>query len=228
MKNKLFLLLVALLTVGFFSCKRDYTIGGSTHDAHVNMTTYDYLKTNPLFDTLVLLIDRTGLKEEVNSAGTFFAPSDYAIYHYVQARGDYERLLRNDENLKYTFDSLDYTSLKDSLRAYMFKEKIELATQNQTGHIVTATDGEKRVVNVQPDLTYVNDIFTQAPLILYLNKIVVREPGESLPATDADIPLLDKDQWLKTRVQTSGIITTTGILHVLNNDHTMTYFDFAN
>ncbi len=46
---------------------------GSLHNPKFEGTTYDYLKTNPLFDTLVLLIDKTGLKEEINAAGGTFS-----------------------------------------------------------------------------------------------------------------------------------------------------------
>ncbi|PUZ24624.1 hypothetical protein GA0116948_105263 [Chitinophaga costaii] len=224
MKHKLFLPLLALVAVSVFSCKRDYTIGGTVLDPHVNLTTYDYLKTNKLFDTLVLLIDRTGLKDEVNAAGTFFAVSNYSIDHYIDAKkSDLETKL-NDENLVYTFDSLDYASLKDSLRAYMFKDRILNADQNTSGRLFTANDGEVRMVNLVPDNSYTNDIFTQAPLILYLNKMIADSPGETIPTDSTGIGGLQDDQLLKTRCQTSGIITTTGVLHVLNNAHTWTYF----
>ena len=69
---KIFLSFAAsvLLLTTVLSCKKSYTIGGSTFVAQVNMTTYDYLKTNHLFDTLVIMIDKMDLKDEVNQAGT--------------------------------------------------------------------------------------------------------------------------------------------------------------
>src|SRR4051812_14124917 len=118
MKKGIFIILMAIT---LYACKKDYTIGGSTTDPHVNMTTYDYLKTNPLFDTLVLLIDKTGLKDEVNSSATFFAFTDYSITNYVKVKQEDLRV-KIDPNYVYTFDSLDFVGLKDSLRAYMFKE----------------------------------------------------------------------------------------------------------
>ncbi|HEY0273008.1 MAG TPA: hypothetical protein VGC22_07465 [Chitinophaga sp.] len=224
MKHKLFLPLLALVAVSIFSCKREYTEGGTILDPHVNMTTYDYLKTNKLFDTLVLLIDRTGLKDEVNSAGTFFAVSNYSIDHYIDVKKQDLEIKLNDENLVYTFDSLDYAALKDSLRAYMFKDHILNADQNTAGRLFKANDGELRLVNLVPDPSYTNDIFTQAPMILYLNKMIAPSPGETIPTDSTGIGGLQDDQLLRTRCQTSGIITTTGILHVLNNGHTWTYF----
>lgn len=121
MKHTSYLFLLALAAIVLFSCKKDYTIGGSVHDPHVNMTTYDYLKTNPLFDTVVLLIDKTGLKEEVNATGTFFSITDYDIDNYIVQRQELERTRRVDPNYKFTFDSLDFRQMKDSLRAYLSK-----------------------------------------------------------------------------------------------------------
>lgn len=224
MKHKIFLPLLAMAVVTIFSCKRSYTEGGTVLDPHVNMTTYDYLKTNPLFDTLVLLIDRTNLKDEVNSAGTFFAVSDYSIDNYIKLKKEDLATKLNDENLVYTFDSLDYQVLKDSLRAYLFKDRILNADQNTAGRLFKANDGELRLVNLVPDYSYTNDIFTQAPMILYLNKMIANSPGETIPTDSTGIGGLQDDQLLKTRCQTSGIITTTGVLHVLANQHTWTYF----
>ena len=65
--NTLFVLVAAGL---FFSaCKKDdYFVGGTLHNAKVNMTTYDFLKSNNrgLFDTLLLLVDKAGIKDKIN------------------------------------------------------------------------------------------------------------------------------------------------------------------
>ena len=108
------MLMAALLIASFVSCKKDdYFIGGSLHNAQFNGTTYEYLKTNPLFDTLLLLIDKTGLKDEVNAANTtFFAPTDYAIKKYVKdIVQERKRLETGDENLVFEFGELDFALL---------------------------------------------------------------------------------------------------------------------
>ena len=98
---------VLLVTVVFFSCKKDYTIGGDLFKAQVNMTTYDYLKTNHTFDTLVMMINKMNLKDEVNSSGTFFAVTNYAITNFVLAKRDQLRIQKNDENLVLQAERID-------------------------------------------------------------------------------------------------------------------------
>lgn len=226
MKNKLCLGVIAFVSIILFSCKKDYTIGGSVHDPHVNMTTYDYLKTNHLFDTIVLLIDKTGLKEEVNASGTFFAITNYALDNYIDKKRDVARL--TDPNVKFDYDSLDINALKDSLRAYMFKDQITLDKATKTGKFYTANDGERRLIQGIPTTENTNSgVFTQYPVILYLTKVIPK-PGSPVPPDESGLPGLTSDQFLQTRCQTTGIITTTGILHVLNNGHVFTYFQDLN
>jgi hypothetical protein len=224
MKHKIYISFIALVAVVLFSCKKEYTIGGSLHDPHVNMTTYDYLKTNPLFDTVVLMIDKTGLKEEVNATGTFFAITDYALTNYISLRQELERTRRVDPNYIFTFDSLDFGVMRDSLRAYLFKDLIPLDKATKTGKLYKANDGELRLVQGIPSTDYTDgSVFTQYPVYLYLTKLIAK-PGHPVPVTDADLANTIPEQYLQTRCQTTGILTTNGILHVLNNNHTFTYF----
>ena len=89
-KNFQLLLYILAASTVLISCKRDeYFIGGSTHSAKVDMTTYDFLKSNSagLFDTLLLLVDKAGVKDQINRENiTFFAPTDYSIVRYLNAR----------------------------------------------------------------------------------------------------------------------------------------------
>lgn len=214
--------LFALLIIAFASCKKnDYLVGGSIHNPQFNGTTYEYLKTNPLFDTLLLLIDKTGMQEEVNAAGTtFFAPTDYAIQNYVkkvvQAR---KRLEANDENLVFEFGELDFDQLKDSVRAYLFGEKIERTGLNETGKFFTAKDTEQRHISLRKDPTgeYQTGGLTIVPEYIYFSKVI----GTVDPVDNSDVPEAERD----TRIvaQTTGITTTTGVLHVLSNSHIFTF-----
>ena len=77
-----FLLGVLMMALGFTSCKKDsYRTDGGVASANTTLSTYDYLAGNAYhyFDTLLLIVDHFGLKDSVNKAGTFFAPTDYAI-----------------------------------------------------------------------------------------------------------------------------------------------------
>ncbi|TSJ42734.1 hypothetical protein FO440_00655 [Mucilaginibacter corticis] len=225
MKNiKIFALLLFAAT-GLLSCKKSYVIGGDLFKANVNMTTYDYLKTNHAFDTLVIMIDKMQLKNDVNSSGTFFALTNYSIHNYILAKQTQLQIQLNDENFKLKFDSLDFTSLKDSLRAYMFKDKYTRDNLTQTGVYATALDGEKRLINLRPTTDYTNNIFTTDPQYIYLTKVLPLTPGGPVPVDISGVLAADPKQLFTVLCQTTGIITTTGILHVLSNNHTFTYFD---
>ncbi|MEI3155114.1 MAG: hypothetical protein V8S95_08455 [Odoribacter sp.] len=119
MKHILYILLLAGLIT---SCTNDdYLIDGGLANPYVNMTTYDYLKSNPLFDTLVMAIDIAGLKDKVNEAGTFYAPTNFSINEYI--RDELELRKRLDADAVYTFDSIPVTEF-DSIQMYLFAETI--------------------------------------------------------------------------------------------------------
>lgn len=228
MKIIKFFLAAAVLCYSLTACKKSYTIGGSTFKAEVNMTTYDYLKTNHLFDTLVIMIDKAGLKDELNQAGTFFAVTDYTINSFVHLRADSVRLWLNDENYPYNFDSLNIPSLRDTLRSYMFHDRINRADITARGLYRKANDGEMRWIQLMTGGDYTNEnVFTTAPKYLYLTKIIEAN-GYPVPVDSTTLGDVQPEQLLPALCQTSGIITTTGVLHVLNNFHTFDYYNDNN
>ena len=110
--------------VGFFLSKKNhYLSGGSLHSSKVNMTTYDYLKSNSagLFDTLLLLVDQAGLKDKINQQGvTFFAPTDYSINGYLTSRVEEEQNI--DPFRQWTIDSMikyEMPKFIDSINIYL-------------------------------------------------------------------------------------------------------------
>jgi len=218
--------IITILLVSVWSCKKDYTIGGTLFKAQVNMTTYDYLKTNHLFDTLVIMIDAAGLKDELNQAGTFFAVTNYTIRNYVDARAAVAKLAANDENLIYTFDSLDLPSLRDSLRSYMFHDRITRDNIGQIGKLATANDGEVRLIQLQPTTDYTTSaVFTTKPEYIYFTKMVAL-PGSPIPTDSTGISQLLPQQLIPVLCQTTGILTTTGVLHVLSNQHIFDFYGY--
>jgi hypothetical protein len=225
--KKLIIICIAMVTVvTVYSCKKDYVIGGSLYNPKVDMTTYDYLKTKRLFDTLIIMVDRMGLKDEVNSSGTVFALTNYAISNYVKEKQAHLRIKLNDENLVFTFDSLKLSELKDSLRAYLFKDKLPVEALSEVGKLRKSNDGEFRLIQAIPTTDYTDpNIFPVKPKYVYLTKIVKMEDGSgTIPTDSTQLPLVDPAQLLQARVQTSGIITNTGVIHVVNNNHTFTFF----
>ncbi len=216
----LFVLVIAGL---FFSaCKKnDYFVGGTIHNTKVNMSTYDFLKSNNrgLFDTLILLVDKAGIKDQINKQSmTFFAPTDYSIRAYC----DYRSLLvqRVDPNKRWTVDSIikyELPRFADSLNVYMLPSVVSFDQSTENGKIYsTQKTNAKAVVSYEPTddpkLGYNSNssIFPRIMYYTYLYKPLA-EPfvASEIPATDG----------ARTLVQTSGVESTTGIVHVLSNNH---------
>lgn len=206
--------MIAAAAVLMVACrKEDYKTGGSPTNPRSELSTYDYLKQNKLFDTLVMLIDKAGMKEEINSNVTFFAVTNYSVYTLLAKRTGEIQKKYNNENIKYTLDSFPIAELKDSLRAYVFKSRItreELSLDNQ---FYKNAVGEDFVVKLRVSDDYGE--LNNPPKYMYLRKVINGLDPDPIPNKYPDA---DKD--IEEIIQTSGILTKTGVLHVINNNHT--------
>lgn len=225
-KYKLFIIIPLILTVSF-SCKRDeYLTGGSRHAVKYDMTTYDFLKgqSSGLFDTLIMIIDKANLKEKINQKNiSFFAPTDYAINNYLNRR------VAEEQNInpfrKWTVDSLikyELNKFTDSLDAYIIGEPLSYDVLTQNGKAYpTKKAGTQSVVSFEelnptnPDYTLLggNSNVSSNPRLVYYTFLYA---PLSSPIVASKIKPTEGD---RERVQTSGIETNTGMLHVLNNGH---------
>lgn len=214
---------VSLIVVLFASCKKnDYLVGGSVHSAKVNMTTYDYLKSNSagLFDTLLLLVDKAGLKDKINQQGvSFFAPTDYSISGYLNERALEEQNI--DPFRNWTIDSMikyEMPKFIDSINIYFVNEALTYDKLTENGTLYpTLKQGNDCVVSYEttdPDLGYNPNVST-IPRIVYFTFLL---KALTPPIVASEIA---SDEGVHTRVQTSGIESTTGIIHVLNNQHNL-------
>lgn len=211
--NRIFF--IVMCVVGLVACKKgDYFIDGGLHNAEVDMSTYDYLKTNKLFDTLVLAIDRAGIKDRINGNITFFAPTNYAIRNYVNVR--LARLKKKDPYAVFTFDDLNAQELKDSLGMYIIDRKINRSDMNAAGTVLQIM-GLSMVVSLEEVNEYTD--YGVKPKYVFFTRVM-----GSRRDLLTDTGLSPAEQDIKVKCQTSGIITTGGILHVLENVH---YFSFS-
>jgi hypothetical protein len=199
------------------SCKKkDYLTDSGVHNAVTPLTNYDYLKQNNwrLFDTLLMIIDKFNLKEDMNETKTFFAPTNYSINAFITAR--LNDRLATSSSATYTLDTLYKYITADSIRQYMFNDRITL---DDIGEDETKlfTNRSKTNMGVFKELQRANQftMYTNNPTyLLYLVKIrgSLDVPGVIPPTGEEDI---------RVRCQTTGIETSNGatILHVLNNQH---------
>lgn len=223
MKNIYTALLVLLAATLFFSaCKKDdYFVGGTLHNAKVNMTTYDFLKSNNrgLFDTLLLLVDKAGIKDQINKPDiTFFAPTDYSIASYCAYRS--LQIQKIDPFKRWTVDSIikyELPRFADSINVYMLPAKVSYNELTENGKLYnTQKAGSQAVVSYEStdevSLGY-NENSSVYPRVVYFNYLYKTLDG---PIVAPEIP---STSGARTLVQTSGVESTTGIVHVLVNTH---------
>ena len=205
-----------LFALVFCSCeKNDYINEGGVHDPHVNMTTYDFPNSHPKFDSLVRIIDKAGLKEAINGDITFFATTNWGVADYVSAKKQKRIIELGDENIDFDIDDLDVGELQDSMRMYMFDGEITRET--------LTTDGAIYESRIGPEMPFVlglrrtRDWSDYVDYVDYLYYTRVIGTRDDLEVNESAIPDAERDE--REDVQTSGIITTTGVIHVLSGDH---------
>ena len=223
---------IAVLILLFTACKKDYITGGSIEDVnkYKNTLTYDMLKQNPLYDTLVQLIDTAGLKDKVNQNGiTFFAPSDYAIYNYLSAR-TLRVQATSSASAKFGLDSLFYyirnnvKGTKDSLLMYMINKPLPYTALTDMGALYpTELVGDTAIVSYEytrnTQLGY-SSIVSSVPQVVYFTQLwkhydlSATNPAGTIPSTIG----------VHTLVKTSCIATQNGLVNALDNSHYLFFY----
>jgi hypothetical protein len=217
----------------FSACKKDYITGGVTEDvnAYKKMTTYDVLKSSALYDTLVQVIDAGGLKDKINEQGTtFFAPSDYSILGYLVQRTIFVQENINQDS-QFGLDSLLYyvtnntNGTRDSLLMYLVHQPLSYSVLTNTGTLYpTELAGDTVAISYEytkdGTLGY-NGLVSSQPQVVYFTQLWYHyDLSNDNPASD--IPL---DIGVHTLCNTSGIITSNGIMNSLSNSHTLFFYN---
>lgn len=183
------------------ACKKDdYLKGGSIHNPKVDMTSFDYLKKNPLFDTLCILIEKAGNKDVINKSGvSFFAPTDYHVSTYIAMKNAQAQL--KDEALRYTLDSMikyELNVFRDSIKVHIINEQLPYSSLSATPKVFqTALAGVSAKISyeeVQDEKLGYNPYTGTYPRLVFFEMNGIR-----------------------TYCQTSGIVTNTGMLFVIQN-----------
>lgn len=213
------------------ACKKDYIVGGVEEDIYKyqNTTTYDVLKTDPLYDTLVMLIDTAGFKDKVNTENTtFFAPSDFAIYSYLSKRT--QRAQITNQYAKWGLDSLFYyvrnniQGTRDSMQLYLVKKSLPHSALTDVGvKYPTQLTGDTAIVSYEytknTNLGY-NPVVSGVPQVIYythLWKSYNLSPSNPASAVPSSVGV-------HTLVKNSGIITKNGIMNGLENSHILFFY----
>ncbi|MCW8313028.1 MULTISPECIES: hypothetical protein [Sphingobacterium] len=210
--------LFALLLLLAMACEKDnYKVDGGKSEAHVNKTTYDFLKEHGSFDSLVKIIDHAGIKDIVNSNVTFFTTTDYGVREYVAAKKQEKIAEVGNENIEFGINNIPAKELRDSMMIYLFDGKINRDNLTPDDKYFVSKFGPIPNVRFDIKLRRTRDYNNYLDYVDYLNftKVI-----GTLDSEEPDYNAIPKEEIDKSYdCQTSGIITTTGVVHVLNNSH---------
>lgn len=217
MNTMKYIYVIAVLLL-FSSCQTDdYKFDGGVSEPHVNMTTYDFLRQHGQFDSLVKIIDRAGLKDIVNAEVTLFATTDYGVRDYVSAKKQEKIIEVGDENIQFGILDIPSQELRDSMMIYLFDGKINRSDLTTDNKFFVSKLGPIANVRFNIKLRRTRDFNSYLDYVDYLNftKVI-----GTLDADEPDYNLIpDELLDMSYDCQTSGLITTNGILHVLDNNH---------
>ena len=202
------ILSIIALSITLFSCTNDeYLVDGGTSQQNVGTTTYEFFKAHNQLDTLALLIERADMIDEVNKQGTtFFAPNNLSIRNYVRDVLSDKRKL--DPAAEFTIDDIPTADLKNMLGGYLIEETLDRSKLVKAGKVYTTFNGEERLVSLEPVVAYTGQLDDYPEYVFF-----TYQGGGSWDPTDAIVD--DK----KVRVRTSNLLSTNGVIHVLQGDH---------
>jgi hypothetical protein len=210
MKNTL-LILIALFSL--YSCSNDdYLVDGGVADQNLGMSTYDFLKSNKQLDTLAILIEKAKMIDVVNAKSTtLFATNNLSIRNYVSAILRQKRKI--DAAATFTINDIPEADLKVMLGGYIFKEALDRSKLVKQGKVYTTFNGEERLLSLEPVEQYAGQLDNFPEYVFYTFKV-----GANWDPTDAisnDVTEADR----KTVVRTSNLLSTNGVIHVLQGNH---------
>lgn len=218
MKNITHYFLILLAAGLMFACQEDdYINDGGMSNPYVDMTTYDFLQSQPKFDSLMRIIDKAGLKDALNGNITFFATTNYGVADYVSAKKQKRIIELGDENISFSIDSLDAGELRDSMKIYMYEGSIARENLSTEGAYYENLLGPEDNIRYYIMLRRTRDYSEFLDYVDYINFSRVIGSRDEEETDQNAIPESEKD--ISYDCQTTGIITTTGIVHVLTGDH---------
>ncbi|MBD0833237.1 fasciclin domain-containing protein [Aestuariibaculum sediminum] len=213
MKKLIFPILALLLSI--YACDGDgYLVDGGLSNPNTGSTTLEFFKSHDQLDTLAILIERAGMENVVNGNATIFAPNNLSIKNYIDAV--LAEMRESDPLAEYTVNDIPADTLTKYLGGYIFDGKItrENMFKNQ-GEIYTSTNGEERRISLEPADIYGGELDTYPELVYFTYKI-----GQDWDDWNENVGNADERD-NKFVVRTSNIMSTNGVIHVLQGNHTL-------
>lgn len=208
MKN---IVIILITVVVLYSCDKDgnYLTDGGLSNPEVGTTTMEFFKSHEQLDTLALLIERAGMIDEFNGNNTVFAPNNLSIRNFLNSR--LEELRRSNPQAEYSINDIPLDTLTKYMGGYIISGKIKREDmKKEQGKIYTAVNGEERRISLEPTANYGGELDSRPEYVYFTYK-----QGDDWDKWD-DI----KDD-NKVVVKTSNLISTNGVIHVLQGGHTL-------
>ncbi len=208
------LLLIIAIAVVFFACEQeDYLVDGGVSDPNVGTATMSFLQNHPQLDTMAILLERAGLADQVDGETTLFAVNNLSISNYInRVLAD---LRQEDPLAEYTINDIPTDTLAKYMGGYLFTRKITREDMVKEGEIFTAVNGEKRRISLEPSSSSYSNHLSEPPEYVYYTY----KAGDEWDAWDG----LTDDT--KVIVRTSNLLSTNGVIHVLQGSHTLFNYD---
>ena len=199
---------IIIVLFSLYSCSNDdYLIDGGLANPNIGMSTYDFLKSHKQLDTLALLIEKAGMIDEVNARSTtLFAPNNLSIKNYIY----YMRIV--EENQNYGINDIPVEDLKEMLGGYIFDQSLDRSKLVKEGKIYIAHNGEERLLSLVPVDQYGGQLDEFPEYVYYTFKGEDDHWGAN-PDEDGN------NDDVNTIVRTSNLISTNGVIHVLQGTH---------
>lgn len=214
MKNIIYLI---ILLATFCACENNI-IDEGIHDPKVNKTTLEYLQLNAKFDTVLILFERANILEELGKENTTVCvPTNYSVNRFVKQIQTQKRKEQNDENLKYTFTDLmnDFEQYKDSMKMYIIKDDRIGRRELEAKSVLT-----KSFLGNEVQLSLKESpLYSEWLPNIGVKFVHYRWVKNGLDPENVQVPLEDRD--VENICQTSSILTTNGVLHVLEDTHNL-------
>ncbi|MBD8488072.1 fasciclin domain-containing protein [Echinicola sp. CAU 1574] len=210
MKKYIYILVVSF---GLISCiTDDYLVDGGISSGEVGSDTFTFLQSHPQLDTLALLIQRADLIDEVNGENTLFAPNNLSIQKYVDEV--LAEMRQEDPEAEYTVNDIPVDTLQKYMGGYIFPGRITRDDMSADGDILTALNGEERRISLEPREEYTDQLSSFPEYVFFTYK-----NGDDWDDWDN---IIDDDV---ITVRTSNLVSTNGMIHVLQGNHILFNYD---
>jgi hypothetical protein len=124
-----------------------------------------------------------------------------------------------DPEAEYTINDIPQDTLDKYMGGYIFPGKITREDMSEQGDILTALNGEERRISLEPVAQYTDNLSEYPEYVFYTYKGIEGEEWDEWDDIDDDI---------KIQVRTSNLLSTNGVIHVLQGSHTLFNYESPN